>query len=636
MPSVGRGRPGRPGTSGTACPRVVDRDDLLDSDRSGWNGIRTLKLFDELKRRNVFKVGAAYLALAWAVVEVTGTVAPMFDLPPWIGRVVVWIGIVGFPFALLFAWIYELTPEGLRRTDEVAPAESVTHATGRKLQLAIAVLLAIAIAVFVLDRFVIDRARAPAAVVATAPAGASPVTPTPAATARPSIAVLPFADMSQARDQEYFADGLSEELLNLLAQLPQLRVIARTSSFSFKGKEADVATIAKTLGVDHVLEGSVRTSGDRLRVTAQLVRASDSTPLWSRTFDRRLTDVFAMQDEIAAAVVEALSVQLLPSQSVTGRYRTSNPEAYDLYLLGLQNLRNTRPDDSRRAVEALRRAVALDPAFAPAWAQLGLAEFYVAEFDAPESELAAGRQRALAAVDHAIDLAPGLAESYAVRGALRQVVNWDWAGAEQDLNRALELEASNAYAQLYYERLLSSFGRFPEAIAVMNRHLASDPLDADGWAEMAHLNIRIGDRAAARSAAQRAAQLNPDSDLTLASLSAVELADGRPRAALEVSARLSPFWQTYIQAMALWNLGDRSAARRAMDTLQRDYSKSAAFQIASVYAWWGDKDKAMEWLERAYENRDGGLSLLQRAQFFEHMRDDPRFISLLRKMGLQP
>ncbi len=317
-----------------------------------------MSLIDELKRRNVFKAGAAYLALGWVVTQVTSTVAPVLHMPEWIASVVVWIGVIGFPFVIMFSWIYELTPEGLKRENQVDRTTSITHVTSRRLDHIIIGLLVLAIGLFAFDRFSPRKAEPVAASdEATTPAIKSAAAPSTAAASPAasdsSIAVLPFVDMSQSKDQEYFSDGLSEELLNLLAQIPQLRVIARTSSFSFKGKEVDVAEIAKTLNVANVLEGSVRKSGDTLRITAQLIRTADSSHLWSETYDRQLTDVFKVQDEIAAAVVAQLKVKLLPAQQVTNPHRTANTEAYNQYLLGNQFFNRNSLEGYHFAVDGL-------------------------------------------------------------------------------------------------------------------------------------------------------------------------------------------------------------------------------------------------------------------------------------------
>jgi tetratricopeptide (TPR) repeat protein len=270
-------------------------------------------------------------------------------------------------------------------------------------------------------------------------------------------------------------------LLNLLAQVPQLRVIARTSSFAFKGKEVGIAEIAKTLNVANVLEGSVRKSGDTLRITAQLIRTADSSHLWSETYDRQLTDVFKVQDEIAAAVVAQLKVKLLPAQQVKNPHRTANTEAYNQFLLGNQFFNRNSIEGYRFAVAAYQKAVALDPNYAAAYAGLAYAEFFMADYSATPDEYAAGRQRGLAAADKSIALAPDLADGYAVRALMRSTLTWDWSGAEADFDKALALEPGNANTQRRYSLLLMSLGRVTEGISATRKAIELDPLSSSAW-----------------------------------------------------------------------------------------------------------------------------------------------------------
>ena len=594
-----------------------------------------MKLFDELRRRNVFKVTAAYLAACWLVVQAAATIGPMFDLPASAGRIVVWIGLVGLPIVVALSWAYELTPDGVKRTSDVAAEASIARDTGRRLNRAIIGLLLLVIALLVSDRLLRGTPVAPSAPGAAAPTaddGTKAAATSPNAT--PSIAVLPFVDMSQAKDQEYFADGLSEELLNLLAKLPQLRVIARTSSFSFKNKDTDVATIASRLGVDHVLEGSVRKSGDMVRITAQLIRASDSTHVWSDSYDRKLTEVFAIQDEIAAAVVEALKVQLLPDQALTDRHRPANTEAYNQYLLGSQYMRDMSTENYVRAVAALRRAIELDPGFAQAYADLSNAELYAADYTGSTSGLDAGRQRARDAAERAIVLAPDLADGYARRGLVRMVADWDWEGARTDLDRALALDPNRSSVQMLQVRLLTTLGHFDEAATALRQHLDRDPMDANSWAELAHAEIAAGNLGAARQAAERAVSLNADSDLTQGALSNVALVQGKPQESIDASRGNSAYWRAYSYALAYYTLGDVAASDRALAELKAQGAELAAFQIANVYAWRGQKDEAFRWLDTACRMRDGGLAQLQSTPFLAPIRDDPRYAALLRKLNL--
>src|SRR4051794_26416172 len=288
--------------------------------------------FTELKRRNVYKVAAAYAVVAWLLVQVTTQVFPIFEIPNWALRLIVFAIVIGFPIALVMAWAFELTPEGLKRTEDADLAAAAQRPHHRAWVVVVIIAGAMSLGLFFLGRMSAPSQQS----------GANEVS-------SKSIAVLPFVNMSSDKEQEYFSDGLSEELLNQLAQVAQLRVIARTSSFSFKGKEVDVATIAKALNVANVLEGSVRKSANTLRVTAQLIRASDSSHLWSQTYDRDRTDIFKLQDEIAGDVVAALKVKLLPSQELPKAQRTNNPEAYQQYLQGRYHLNRFSIADFEKA-----------------------------------------------------------------------------------------------------------------------------------------------------------------------------------------------------------------------------------------------------------------------------------------------
>jgi len=601
-----------------------------------------LSLIDELKRRNVFKAGAAYLALGWVVTQVTSTVAPLLHLPDWIGPVVVWIGVIGFPFVILFSWIYELTPEGLKREREVDRSASITHITSRRLDYIIIGLLVLAIGLFAFDRFsprkaepVVSSGEAttPAPTSASAPSSASAA---PAASDS-SIAVLPFVDMSQTKDQEYFSDGLSEELLNLLAQVPQIRVIARTSSFAFKGKEAGIAEIARTLNVANVLEGSVRKSGDTLRITAQLIRTADSSHLWSETYDRQLTDVFKVQDEIAAAVVAQLKVKLLPAQQVTNQHRTSSAEAHSQYLLGNQFFNRNSIDGYRLAVQAYDKAIALDPNFAAAHAGLGLALLYAADYASSAEEMEQDRQRAQGAMEKAVALGPDLADGYVARGWMRSSVTWDWNGGEADFAKALALEPGNASTLRRYAVVLQNFGRLAESIAATRKAIELDPLSAAAWTNLG--NVYLADRSRfpeAREALERALAINPESSFANFTLGALELLEGNAQAGLTASVRAGEVWGQAGTAMAAHSLGHAAESQHALDELIAKYAHESAFQIAEVYAWRGEKDKAFEWLDRSYEQRDGGLTLIKTDLLIESLRTDPRFAAMVKKLGLPP
>jgi serine/threonine protein kinase/TolB-like protein/cytochrome c-type biogenesis protein CcmH/NrfG len=492
---------------------------------------------------------------------------------------------------------------------------------------------------FTLHRETVTQARIAANAVAvsafrraSAPATVNPGGSTAAfSPSTRSVAVLPFIDMSEKRDQEYFSDGLSEELIELLSKIPDLRVPARTSSFYFKGRAEKLETIAAELRVANVLEGSVRKAGNKLRVTAQLIRADTSEHLWSETFDRNVRDVFKIQDEIAAAVVSALQVKLAPGQQAANLHRTSNPEAHNQYLLGRQFFERGTLDGFRRAAEAYRKAVELDPRYAGAYAGLAIVESFVAD---PSGD-AAGQQRALAAADKVVELAPDEADAFAVRGYMRLRRTWDWSGARADFEKAMTYDSTNSALQWLYVTLLDDFGRLPEALAAAKKATELDPLSSTAWLVLSW-NLSANQQfAAAHEALRRALEIQPESPILLASLASLQLAEGNATEAL------TTFRQVSDEEVRLWGiartehtLGHAKESQQALDQFIANGGQAKAYDIAEIYAWRGEKDKAFEWLDRAYQQRSSDLHGFRDNGMFASLRSDARFAALLRKMNL--
>ena len=325
------------------------------------------EFLQELKRRNVFRVGVAYAVVSWLIIQIIETISEPLGLPDWTEAFFIVLVLAGLPLVLIFAWAFELTPEGLKKTREVDKEESVTSVTGRKLNYTIIAVLVIALGYSVWDRQgMVEQSE----ITAASQEDPDEVIRTSAA----SIAVLPFVNMSADPEQEYFSDGISEELLNLLAKIPDLRVPARTSSFQFKGQNLDIADVAQQLNVKHVLEGSVRKADVRIRVTAQLIEAESGYHLWSDTYDRELTDIFQIQDEISAAIVEALSATLGINAAAAPHVKAAaSPEAYNAFLLGQHLIKKRTKGDIEAAIPNFEKAIELDPEYAPAHAGLGLA-----------------------------------------------------------------------------------------------------------------------------------------------------------------------------------------------------------------------------------------------------------------------
>ena len=507
------------------------------------------------------------------------------------------------------------------------PRSRVASRPTQRVLLPIAALAVIGIGYLAVDKFLLSKR--PAAVLQSS---AQIDQPAVAQSAIPekSIAVLPFLDMSEKSDQAYFSDGLSEEMIDLLSQVQDLRVPARTSSFSFRGKSDDISSIAQKLRVAHVLEGSVRKAGNLVRVTVQLIRADSGYHLWSKTYDRELKDIFKVQDEIAAAVVEALKVKLGPTQPVAA-HRSSNPEAYNAYLLGRQFHRRGNPDGWRRAIEAFQRATALDPHYAAAYASLALSEYVLADATGD----AIGQRQAMANAQRAVALAPQEAEGYVSRGVLRMNVGWDWSGAEADLKKALALDPTSDKVQGNYATLLQRLGRLPEAIEVGRRAIGIDPLSAIAWSNLGQYLTFHRNYPAAHEALRRCLEINPESSFGGHHLAIVQLLEGNAVGALATARKVGiEFFRLTDLAMAEHSLGHAKESQQALDELIAKHASDSAYQVSEAFAWCGEKDKAFEWLARAYQQRDGGLSEVKVDLLLERLHGDPRFKALLRKLKL--
>ena len=419
-----------------------------------------MNLFTELKRRHVFRIGIAYLVVSWLVLQVIGVVTPMLDLPVWLGKTVLILLAVGFPIALVIAWAFEMTPEGVKRTndlDEAAPRRAVS--TGRKLDFVIIGALVLALGYFAWGRYF----------------GGPPQTADQANAGTPTLAVLPFANLSADKSQDYFADGLSEELLDKLANLKGLQVAGRTSSFYFKGKNEDLRVIGEKLGVENLLEGSVRKSGDQLRITAQLINARTGYHLWSETYDRKLDDIFAIQDDISKSVADALSVALGVGELGRIEGGTRNVAAYDSYLKALQ------PPNAaltmtlfREQLDSLEQAVRLDPSYALAWVAISSVCRLALNYDDP-GNAADWRKRADDALDRARALAPNAMQVLA-ESAITAADRGSWEDAERTFGKAIALHGDAQVAQ-NYGAFLEVAGKPRKAVEYLIEARRSEPLD---------------------------------------------------------------------------------------------------------------------------------------------------------------
>jgi adenylate cyclase len=568
----------------------------------------------ELKRRNVFKVGFAYIIVAWLLLQVSDTLVPALYLPEWFNSGVAFVLIIGFPIALIFAWAFEMTPEGIKKEKDVDRSQSITQVTGNKLNNAIIGVLVLTLGYFVLDKFVLDPGR---------DAAETPQT-------EKSIAVLPFVNMSSDQEQEYFSDGLSEELLNLLAKIPELRVAARTSSFSFKGKNLEIPEIASRLKVAHILEGSVRKSGNQLRITAQLIQADSGFNLWSNTYDRQLDNIFQIQDEIAGAVVKALKVTLLGEAPKT---RETNLKAYQLYLEGQHVRRQVSAATLPKAISLLKQAVELDPTYAPAWAELAYAYMWEAGIGSTPIKLAF--QLADEAIERALEVDPNYSRTYFVRGASSLYNKFNFKAAHEDYQLALQHEPGNAFLIGQNATVLRALGRLDESIALSEEALELDPLmpEMRSWQALALLHAGRLDEA---EAAYRATlTLSPEYSGAHFRLGRVLLLKGMTNEAMEeIKLEKASIYALTGLAMAHHSLGDQQASQLALDELIRNAADSAAFQIAEIYGFRRENDKAFEWLEQCLVIKDSGTVSILGDPAFHGLRTDPRWQPFLEKLGL--
>jgi TolB-like protein len=457
--------------------------------------------------------------------------------------------------------------------------------------------------------------------------------PTTSLTAIPekSIAVLPFVDMSAGKDQEYFSDGISEELLNLLAKIPQLQVTARTSSFAFKGKEVAIPEIARTLHVAHVLEGSVRKAGNSVRITAQLIKAGTDTHLWSQTYDRKLDDVFAIQDEIAADVVKQLKVTLL---SAAPKARTTDPEAYALYLQAVQLGRPFTAEAFQQSDALYRKALAIDPRYVPAWA--GLSRNFGNETSQGLLPNKEGFARAREAAVKALAIDPDYAPAHAGLGWIAMYGDNDLASAALHLERALAIDPADLRVLTTSATLLQSLGRLDEALALEEAAVRRDPVNVTTLFNLGYHQRMAGRLDAAIASFRTVLSLSPSNGGAHCQLGVALLKGDAKGALAEIAQETSEIYKMIGLPMAYQALGRKADSDAALAALIAKYEKDAPYNIASVYAFRGEADQAFKWLDKAVEYGDGGLGEIVTDNLFDKIHADPRWLAFLRKIGKAP
>jgi TolB-like protein/Flp pilus assembly protein TadD len=574
--------------------------------------------FSELKRRNVYKVAVAYIVGGWALSQGIAQVFPVFDVPNWAIRLVVLLIIIGLPVALLLAWAFEITPQGIKRTET---ADAMPHAGRQKNNAWIYVVVVgavVSIGLFFLGRY-------------TAGNAASRNSEAAASLPQKSIAVLPLLNESGDPKDEYFSDGLSEELIAALAQIGGLKVIGRSSSFRFKDRKEEPKTIGEKLGVSTLLEGTVRKQGDKVRIVAELINAADGIELWTRTFDRELKDIFAVQEEIARAVAESLKVTLLEADSAQ-KSAPKNVEAHNAYLQGHFHLVRRNVEDFRKAIGYYDQAIELDPEYALAYAERAEAWTILGDLT---GQRPTAYPKARSDAEKAVAIAPALAEARAALGFVRCFVDWKFADGLAELKRAKELSPANPTANDLLARIIVYLGRFDEAERQARQAVELDPLSTVAQANLARVLFYAGKLDEADVVARKSAELQPTgaSNHRWQVLIAAQRGDGE--AALR-EAQLEPDegYRRFELAIAQYVVGDRQAADAALADLIAKAREGFAYQIAEVYAVRGERDKAFDWLQISFDDRDAGMLSLLVDPLLRGLRDDVRYKNLLAKLGL--
>ena len=589
-----------------------------------WCPATDMSLLSELSRRNVFRVAVAYVAAAWLLIQVAETIFPLFGYGDTPARIVVIVLAVGFVPMLVLAWVFELTPEGLKKDQDVDRTSTTTVRFDKRLDRAIIVVLILGLGYFAFDKFVISESREASIAEQARQAGRAEVILE--SSEDTSIAVLPFDDMSPEKNQVHLSDGLAEQLLNLLTGIPELRVISRTSAFSYKGRNIRVTRIAEELGVSHVLEGSVQKSGDRVRISVQLIEARSDTHIWSRAFDRTLEDIFAIQDEIAAAVVDNLKIELLGE---TPTVRPSDLEAYTLFLQA------AAAEDIQEATRLLTEAVTVDPQFAQGWAQLAQAQLFQAMTG--QVEPLNGFITAAASANTALRLDANNVEAMAVLGSIQIFRDRDLVAAAGYLQSALQRNPGHTRLLNLYMLLNLYFGRLQTALDLAMKIIDRDPLDVSGWMMAANILVHLDRPDEAQDIVAQLLSTRPElveaHDIKLV-MGRIENARGNPAETLNYIGDLEDEYSRTLAACALYDLGRIEDSDGVLSEMQSRTQGFYAWATALSYGCRHDIDNTLTWLERAVERRESLVILLRAAPELTHLHGLPRWEALLQRLGV--
>lgn len=587
-------------------------------------------IFQELKRRNVFRVGAAYIVVAWLIIQVAETIFPLFGFDETPARIVVIVLAVGFIPALILAWVFELTPEGLKKDEDVDRSLAIGLSNARRLDRVIMVVLALALGYFAFDKFVLSESREAGIAEQARQEGRTEALV--GSYGDKSIAVLAFDDMSEKGDQEYLSDGIAEELLNLLAKVPDLRVISRSSAFSFKGMNIEIPEIAKRLNVAHILEGSVRKSGDRLRITAQLIDARSDTHLWSETYDRVLDDVFAVQDDIAVTVARRLESTLLGEAP---KRTPVDPTAYEILLESRYQSRFATPEGFLRSNELADMALEIVPDYVDAWVIKAKNYSNMAEAGVlPRDE---SYELAREAAAKALQLGPDQAGAHSVTAWVALYYLNDKVLAARHFERANQLDPSDPGLLSNAAAFLLQLRRFDKAIAVFEYVVERNPLNA-----ISHFNLGQSYFAARRfddaaEAFRSMLEISPEARGAHLWLSKALLLGGDAEAACEAANR-EPFepFRKLARSLCTFELGQMEEADATLTWMMEKGASKFPYDIASVWAYRKDGERISEWIQKTINFRDNDIGDPVMDPLFDVALEDPLWKNLMQALGKSP
>ncbi|MEO6801183.1 MAG: hypothetical protein ABI178_14690, partial [Rhodanobacter sp.] len=582
--------------------------------------------FSELKRRNVLRAGTLYMAAAWALSQGLAQLLPVFNAPNWITQWFVVACVIGFPFWGVFAWFYEFTPTGLKLESEIAPGDSIQEHTGKRADRWIIAVLLVAVVLLVTNQFVLHHDADSQANVADAKALAAALAKVP----KQSVAVLPLGNESGDPKQQYFSDGLSEELISELTQVNGLKVIGKYSSFKFRNSKDSPAQIGAALEVANLIQGSVFQQGNQIRVTVSMIRAVDGTNVWSHSYDEELKDVFAIQSKIGQAVAEALKIKLLGKVVVASdKPPSGNVEVYQLMLQGRVLARSGTEDGTRQAITLFRQALKLDPDYAFAWGLLCNALINQGQGFLTGNARRQAYAQARAAAAKEQTLAPDAAFTHTDRGYLMAVVDNDQLGALDQFKRAHALAPNDATAMNFLAGGLAAVGQMQPAVELFRKAIATDPLRPGFYASLASVLLGQHQLDAAEKAIRKTLVLQPGFPVAYTLLTTVDILRGDAAAAQrDAKEESDPVYGPWIQAMAQQIGPDRKQADAALRDYMDKNHKDQPYLIADLYALRKQPDQMFDWLQRAWTQSDPSINLLT-DPFVLAYQHDPRFAALL-------